>query len=562
MKEKHGLSVYIVCLLSIFFILSFQTGFADDLDKPVNKTGHESYILPEPYVSTGFPQVVVVSGSNYEMGMQYGEQTALATVHNLAIFKSKLYSKVKGGEKTVTNDMRAWNYFLIKYDPTLKEWIDGIKQGCENMGYSVSYDDLVLIMVYPSELWSRPVNDYPPEITKNPGKNNIGYTIKSSERSYHSCNSFAATGSATPDGKPLHAITQMAETEMMNNIILIAFPETGYSFISQTFAGRVNANSAMNSNGFAWTMTAIPADSPAWGLTEVYFHYLAQIASSPTDAIKYLENTPRGGEAGGFIFSDAKGIEAFETNTSKYSIRSPTGGNGFLVQTNHLVDPDLASYNPVWGDELGTRQRYDTLYQFLKEAEPGSIDMEFAKRILASSDWFEKSKNTWHRNNPGVGFLSNDHTSVSESIFSPADLTAYLATGTPSGNGIPAYATGEYVKIKLATVPKRVVDRTDSDTIKCYWKSADLFEKEMNTIPTPGYLTPFLVEKVQELLDKSMTSYSIGIDRAAYAYLEKDIKKSNALWGAAMTHFAKAQLYAKMAGTALHRAIKGDAAKF
>ena len=37
-----------------------------------------SYGAPEPYVSTGFPRVVVVSGSNYDMGVQYGEQAAAA----------------------------------------------------------------------------------------------------------------------------------------------------------------------------------------------------------------------------------------------------------------------------------------------------------------------------------------------------------------------------------------------------------------------------------------------------------------------------------------------------
>ena len=84
----------------------------------------------------------------------------------------------------------------------------------------------------------------------------------------------------------------MAGTEMMDNIILLAFPDEGYSFVSQTYAGRVNANSAMNSNGFSWTMTAILSDEPVWGLTEVYFHYLAQIAASPAEAVEYLQNTP------------------------------------------------------------------------------------------------------------------------------------------------------------------------------------------------------------------------------------------------------------------------------
>jgi hypothetical protein len=48
-----------------------------------------SYAAPEPYVATGFPKVVVVSGSNYDMGVTIqGEQTAAVIYHNLALLKS------------------------------------------------------------------------------------------------------------------------------------------------------------------------------------------------------------------------------------------------------------------------------------------------------------------------------------------------------------------------------------------------------------------------------------------------------------------------------------------
>ncbi len=133
------------------------------------------------------------------------------------------------------------------------------------------------------------------------------------ETAFHSCNSFAATGSATPDGKPIHGITTMVSTEGMDNIILIAFPKDGSSFVSQTWPGRINGNAAMNSDGFAWSMTAILIDKPAWGLTEVYFHYLAQLAKSPDEAVNYIKFIPFGGVAGGFVMSDAQGnVSVFE----------------------------------------------------------------------------------------------------------------------------------------------------------------------------------------------------------------------------------------------------------
>ena len=114
----------------------------------VHFAGPAAAAPPPPYLSTGFPQVVVVSGTDHEMGVQYGEQTAPAIVHNVAIFKSRCYDG--HGRDKVTKDMQVWNYYLEKYDPSLKDWLQGIMEGCRNKGYNVEYLDLVMLMVYPT----------------------------------------------------------------------------------------------------------------------------------------------------------------------------------------------------------------------------------------------------------------------------------------------------------------------------------------------------------------------------------------------------------------------------
>jgi hypothetical protein len=554
MKKRRAFEYYIygICF---FFSLIFQNSCARDLS---SQSGSKNSTTPEPYVSTGFPQVVIVSGTNYEMGVQYGEQAAAAIYSNTRIFKSRLYKAISGGEATVTEDMRVWDYYLNLYDPTLKDWLNGIAQGCANKGYTVSYLDLIILLQYPTELWSRPTAEYPSGYT--------GRTVSSEAKasrtteggkSYHSCNSLAATGAATPNGKTIHAIVQMAGEEMMNNIILIAIPNTGYSFISNGYAGRVNANSAMNSNGFAWTMTAIVSENPAWGLTEVYFHYLAQIASSRADAVTYLKNTPRGGVAGGFILSDTTGVGAFETapdNGTNYAQRAPDA-SGHLVQTNHLVDAGLKAYNPAWQLYSGTVARYNTISQYLIDAGAGSVNVDYVKMMFASDDWYNLGNPAfelgWHTNEPGSPFVSNAHSSVSESIFIPEDLIAYLGTGTPGGNGFPVYATGEYVKIKLSNDPMAITDQADSDALTYYWEAANFFDEEQNVNPAPAYLTTAVIEDVQVKLDKASHAYSVGINRAAFAHFETDTRKRNELYGEALTSFAEAQLYAQMTVTTL-----------
>lgn len=513
------------------------------------------FSAPQPYLSTGFPQVVVVSGTDYEMGVQYGEQTGAAIAHNVAIFKSRLYDG--HGINKVTKDMQVWSYYLSKYDPAYKDWLRGIVKGCKQKGYDIDYLDLIMLMVYPTELWARPKAPYPEEThIASTGLSPTALPVGT----FHSCNTFAAKGAMTPDGKPIHGITSMAATEAMDSVILLAFPKNGASFVSQTYAGRVNSNYAMNSKGFAWTMTAIMSDAPAWGIApEVYFHYLAQIATSPSEALEYLKSTPKGGVTGGFIFTDASGnISVYEGTADHFHLRY-SGDRGepgpFVVETNHLVDPSLTAYNPQWLPVLGTYARYDTVFQFLKEAAPGSVNFTFAKNLFASDDWYEAGKTMWHRNEPGKREVSNSHTSVSQSVFFPADLVAYLQTGTPSGNGLPAFATGEYVKIKLATDPKTVTYNADRDALALYWDAADSFEHDLKA--KSAYLTTAIVNDIRDKLNQAFTAYSIGMDRASYANLATDAKKRIDLWAEAMTFYARAQIYAQMAKTALLKARVG-----
>jgi len=118
----------------------------------------------EPVIYPGVPQVVVVSGTNYEMGEQYGRQAAHSIHHNLALFKSTLHQIF--GKETVANDIKVWAYYIEKHNPALKDWLEGISAGCREAKRSISYIDLVLITVFWSESWARPNTPYPEEAVK------------------------------------------------------------------------------------------------------------------------------------------------------------------------------------------------------------------------------------------------------------------------------------------------------------------------------------------------------------------------------------------------------------
>jgi hypothetical protein len=519
---------------------------------------HAQEPKPEEALHEGMPQIVVVSGSNYEMGYQYAQQVAPLIYNNHVVAKGALVSAY--GEEVAAKDIQVWAYYWWRYDPGFKDWAEGMSAGCKEKGYEISPYDLVAISLYPTELWARPDAPYPEEtgvqsaaqVSANPAD----------AEGYHSCTSFTATGSSTRDGKPVAAVTKMVPMETMQCFILVAFPDKGPSFVACPQAGQVSANAGMNSAGFAMTQTAL-FGLPAWNYPiEGYFHYLPQYCESTAEAQEYLESTPRGGCMGSVNMADAAGnILVFEGNSVEYGIRKP-GDAGevdpFLVQTNHFVNAAMQSYNipwEKWSWNLGSKYRYATAFAYATVAAAnGETDFEFIKAMYSSDDWYDPDTKTWHYNEPGSRNLNNNFpSSVSQAVLFPADLIAYFQIGTPSGIGVPVGATGEYVKLKLADDPATVTKNVKNIAFGCYREARNLFEKELNN--NAPYLTYPIAQSLEEMLDEAMLEYQRGMDKNALAIMAEvegaAVNEEVALWGEALTHYAKTQLHAQMVTTQL-----------
>jgi hypothetical protein len=503
---------------------------------------------------TGIPQIVVVSGSNYEMGYQYGQQAAPLIYQNKLLMNKMVESAV--GKTTTWTDVKVWTYYLEKYDRKLKDWLNGIAAGCRSKKYNVTYADLVLNMVFPQELWARPQDPYPKVsrvIRKSP---KIQSTAKA-----HNCSAFGVTGTATPDGNPIVTQSAITDVEQMGFLILVAYPTDGYPFVTFPHAGRVAGNHGMNSKGFAWTMDAAPALHSLWGVTsEVYFHYLNQYCASSAEAQNYLESTTRGGVTGLFIFADANPskLYAFEANGQTAAARYPgdLGEKDFVIFSNDFHGPDMTPYNyPV--DFMFNGGRYWTNFMHLTPlAEQSAIDIAAIKDIWKSPDWYDKDAESWHYNDPlnpnvpgnpfGVGGQTNN-------IFQPVSLTAYMQFGSPIGTGWPAYATGEYTKITLLENVPQVVDAAQSEALGTYQAALAQF--------LTTKMDPVLKDSLRNRLDQAMAAWSDALVDEAEAYFAGKKNDQMTYYGAALTGYSKAQLLSQMVTTQLNDILKGKTVK-
>lgn len=546
-------------------------------------------------------RVVVVSGNNYEMGVQYGEQAAELIAVNRDVVWNILETKVVDGNyepldrSVIEKDIQVWTYYQKKYNPGMTEWFNGISQGCKNKGFDVTYTDLVALMAYPQEVWARPGMPYPPEtgvVAAAQSKRSTSLAgVRNDIWPKSSCTAFAATGTAT-GGVPMVSITGGAMLEVTKYVILIAFPKLGNRFVALTDAGRI-ANNVGMSNKFGWVMPATvtdPRDCPSsWGVTsEVYFHYLMQYSKSPKEAVKYLDKTPKGGVTGLFLFADKSGKTfIYEGGSCASAIRKPgdLGENkDFIVSSNHFNHPSMTEYNlKDFADEVvgfplfpDTYPRYDTAFKKLSSALAGTVDVNFAKALWAANDWYEASTDTWHavvpndfseidptNGTPYVCYVPGNLCEGGEYqiIQLPAQKTAYLQLGVPQGTSIQNYwpddpkPTGEYTKWQLqATIPK-VADAASDDAwymLKTawltFWDGAHFLDDD-----TQNELLRLLNEATHAWW-KGKTGEASA--QQAFKSHQKDNKKTEmVLWSTVLTDYATAQLYAQMVSTKLGNLI-------
>ena len=98
--------------------------------------GENETIAPPVQTTKGIPQILVLRGNNHEMGRQYGEKLAFKIHALITVLKAALYQT--NGEETATKDLKTQAFMADKYDPTFREWLEGIAEGCVNKGIEIT----------------------------------------------------------------------------------------------------------------------------------------------------------------------------------------------------------------------------------------------------------------------------------------------------------------------------------------------------------------------------------------------------------------------------------------
>jgi hypothetical protein len=178
---------------------------SSDQNKQVNKEAEISFAGEVPLIPNVRP-VIILSGSDYNMGYQYYQQV-------VQIFGPWILRTIARDEFTDEEiaNLKAFQYNIRQYTPEFIEFFKGMAAGATDAGVSLSYQEVLAAFTttksYPN----------PPAGSENEEIPPVG------------CSGWAAWGSTTKDGKTICCGQMEGPTQFCDTII--AFPDKGNSFI-------------------------------------------------------------------------------------------------------------------------------------------------------------------------------------------------------------------------------------------------------------------------------------------------------------------------------------------
>lgn len=319
--------------------------------------------------------IVILKGSDYEMGFQYGEQACAYIDRNR---EDKWASALQRfSREEVLRALRANQSFIKRYTP---EWIDfmrGMADGASKAGYPMTYTDVLLMNC---TLPDPKTSVYPEGVEKD-------------ELPPKGCSVCSAWGSATKDGR-LIGIDTLDTPDVAHAVIVVAFPDRGNAYICGADAGEIGDHFLMNNKGFFLGNSGgggspRPEDEGygiGWPCSLPYLVRFCDGADEAREMVmKWQINTPEN-----FHFVDVRG-NAFvvEKTAAVQAVRKPGdfGEKDFMFSTNNYLMPEMkvtkeggfVGGHGGYGAYSAPRNMmiWDMLHNY-----SGSIDVEFAKMIL------------------------------------------------------------------------------------------------------------------------------------------------------------------------------------
>jgi hypothetical protein len=527
LRRHAGLVVLVVAALGIAALMALYavTSQSSAASSPQTANPGFDVTVPPPDVRP----VVVVSGTPYEMGYQYGQQARDLIARNAVKIKADTLP-IWGTWDAMVSRMDQYEAAIAAKAPEVPQIWHGIADGA-----GVSYDDVRLINL------SLELVIMPP-----------------SQAASSQCSHISAWGAATRN----HEVIAGQNTDQTYNagnytVVLVAFPASGNAFITTPpHAGELAGGFGMNSKGLvslgSGGQGARPEDT-AIGCNNMCtrMHILLTCDNATQAKDMYVDMNPDSAENAQFV--DASGTANVVEHTPAVQVVRKAGDygeNDFLVATNGFLAKEMqpamypGKWNGGWYDWLPRQVTYTKLIR----DNFGAITVSKVMAFMASHDYWDGK--AWHRNVWSLWPAIDDencwtpemhdsaYKTLMRSVAVPKDLTTYLMQGeTDVRSSVIPNATGTFCKLVLGQDPATMAATAEADCeMQLYYAARNL---DLAANPSPAR---------DAKLTKAKLAMWQGINLQAEAGATTDDANLAALlYGQALTCFCKAQCYAQQA---------------
>jgi hypothetical protein len=363
-EEKMGAKhpIFIVCFYLFLLIAVSSATSANDL---------KNEVLPPDILP-----VIILSGSDYEMGFQYGQQAGFYIEVNMEAAWADALKTFSRDE--VIRTLKANQHYIQKFTPECIEIMKGIADGASADGYRISYTDILLLNC---TLPNPETSTYPAGAEKDslPPKK---------------CSVCSAWGSTTKDGKLIGMDTLDGGGDAMYGVIIVVFPNKGNAYICGAQAGEIGDHFLMNNKGLFLGNSGgggSPRDEDnnygvSWSCSLTHLVRFSDNAFQARDMLLPMQiNIPEN-----FHFADTKGNACIvEKSAAVQAVRKPGdfGENNFLYSTNNYLHKDMKVTKK--GEFIKKHGGYGAyaaprnmmLWDMLNNYH-GQVDIEFVKMML------------------------------------------------------------------------------------------------------------------------------------------------------------------------------------
>ncbi len=301
-------------------------------EKPLTKIAVSTEIHNSP------PLLVKISGSHRQMGRQLGEACTSQVQHSLQNARNLIdaaYDDLQLNWEGARIQARKYIPFVQERYPRYVEELLGIAEGAD-----VEFDDLAVL--------------------------NAMEAVTMDALHLTKCTSMAVNDERTADGHVLLAHNEdwLPEDEI-DVIVVHAEPDDEPPFLAMTYGGLL-PNIGFNGAGIAQCCDSVYPNDSRIGIPRVFVSRAVLAANTPAEAISHMLVSHRAAGYNHLLAHESGELYNVEVSACRFAILYAE--DGYLVHTNHYLDPQMQAIESEPDELIGTRVRYFRALRLLRGA--------------------------------------------------------------------------------------------------------------------------------------------------------------------------------------------------